>query len=656
LTLGTAVVWAARPSETLLPKETVGFLAIPNVETLDAQWKKTQIGALMESPVMRPFRKDLRRQMQEHWSNLRDRFGMALDDLQGVPGGEVGVAMIEPKPGEAATALVIDVTGHLEQGRALVAKAMANLLKSGAKQSALKIGGVVVDVFELPPPAEEQLPATDPRSLPGGAAPAVPQGVGEPDHAVYALVEGASLLIVADNVDVVRGILGRVTKGAAGSLAGVPGYAAIMRRCAADAGPPGSHQVRWFIYPMGYAEAARAATPADKRRRGKTLVEVMRNQGFDGIKGVGGVVDFAAEGCQVLHRTAVFAPPPFLKSMKMLKLPNAENFTPQRWVPRDVATYTTLYVDILNAFDNFGPFFGEVAAEGDPDAWPDVLKSMKTDPNGPHIDLRKELIMNLGQRVTLVTDYLLPITTSSERLLFAIETTDEQAVAKAVEKCLKNDPTVKRKVIDGHVIWELVEEPAPAVPSISLGEIPSLGPKGKKEEGPPPGGEEGEEESKEPHFLPHRAVTVANGQLLVASHLDFLLKVLKPVAKAQSLAASPEFQGLDGTVRKFGMERRCAGEFSRADQVVRPTYELIRQGKMPESESILGRVLNTLSGAAKKGVPRLQQIDGKNLPDYKVVAPTLGLGGMGAVSEPEGWFLKGFLLPNPPAWDSTGKK
>jgi hypothetical protein len=35
-----------------------------------------------------------------------------------------------------------------------------------------------------------------------------------------------------------------------------------------------------------------------------------------------------------------------------------------------------------------------------------------------------------------------------------------------------------------------------------------------------------------------------------------------------------------------------------------------------------------------------------NLPDYKVVRPSLGLGGMSAVSDdPDGWFLKGFMLP-----------
>ena len=64
----------------------------------------------------------------------------------------------------------------------------------------------------------------------------------------------------------------------------------------------------------------------------------------------------------------------------------------------------------------------------------------------------------------MVTDYNLPITTTSERLLWAIETKDEAAVAKAIEKCVKNDPTIKKREIDGHVVWEIVEEEDAGVP------------------------------------------------------------------------------------------------------------------------------------------------------------------------------------------------
>ena len=133
--------------------------------------------------------------------------------------------------------------------------------------------------------------------------------------------------------------------------------------------------------------------PRSKRRRGKTIVEVIRNQGFGAIQGVGGFVDLAVDSFQLVHRTAIYAPPPYKNSMKMLVLPNGADFTPEPWVPRDVATYTTFYVDVLNAFDNFGPLFDELFGEGEKGVWEDVLEGMEKDPNGPNLNLRKELIL-----------------------------------------------------------------------------------------------------------------------------------------------------------------------------------------------------------------------------------------------------------------------
>ena len=65
---------------------------------------------------------------------------------------------------------------------------------------------------------------------------------------------------------------------------------------------------------------------------------------------------------------------------------------------------------------------------------------------------------------------------------------------------------------------------------------------------------------------------------------------------------------------------------------------------MPESESLLARLLNVLFGEGKKGAARRQQIDGSQLPDYAVVRRYLGPAGMQVTSEPQGWFLKGFTL------------
>jgi hypothetical protein len=614
--------------DRLLPKTTVGFVSATNAIRLTEQWNKTQLGKLMAEPVMKPFQEDFRAQMQSQWSALADRLGIHLDDLRGVATGEATLALLEPQPGTAATSLLLDVTGNLDKAKSLLAKARTGLKGNGAKETMQDIRGIPVYVFTVPLPQGQQVAAGQ-----GGAEAAAATA-----QTVYFLT--ANLFGACDDLSVVQSILGRLASGSqAGSLSQVAGYQGVMKRCAADA-PQHVPGIRWFIYPLGYAEATRAATPAEKRRKGKTIIEIMRNQGYAAFQGVGGFVDVSSDGYQILHRTAVFAPPPYTESMKMFVFPNGKDFTPQPWVGRDVATYFTVYVDILNAFDNFGPLYDEVI--GEKGVWQQTISGMISDPGGPQIDLRKELIANLGQRVTMVTDYNLPITTTSERLLWGIETKNEAAVAKAIEKCVKNDPTIKKRTIAGHVVWEIVEEEDAGVPQLKV-DVPALTP--KKEDGKSKPDEKDDEQDKESHFLPHGAITVAHGQLFVASHIDFLVKTLKPLDAKARLATQPEFQQVwDVTFGKLGVKQQSSRSFAWTDRAVQPTYELIRQGKMPESESLLGRTLNSLAAPGKKGAPRRQRIDGSKLPAFDVVAKALGPSTAAMTTEANGWFIKGVLM------------
>ena len=72
-------------------------------------------------------------------------------------------------------------------------------------------------------------------------------------------------------------------------------------------------------------------------------------------------------------------------------------------------------------------------------------KAGKTIAYGPQVDVRKEFIANLGNRITVVTDYDMPISVESERSVFAIEATNEKALAAALAKWMKNEPDVVRR-------------------------------------------------------------------------------------------------------------------------------------------------------------------------------------------------------------------
>lgn len=651
---GVRVVAAegSRPSETLLPKTTQGFFAISNVDLLREHWNKTQLGHLMADPVMKPFAKDVRHQFEDRWSSIHERLGLTLDDVKDIPGGDVGIGLIAPAPGKAALAIVVDVTGKLPQTQEMLKKVSARQLERGAKRTEVKVKGCpdAIIQFDLPQPEEEKEAGlstlkgsekSESEKANGGAEKATAQSPAR--QAFYCLT--GNLLVVSDNLDIAKDILGRAMGAKGGSLAEHKAFRTVMERCKKDYGDK-TPQLRWFIHPLGYAEAARAATPESRRRKGKSILEVMRNQGIVAVQGIGGFFDFNAEGYEMVHRTAVFAPPPYEKAMKMAVLPNNGDFTPQPWVPREIATYTTFYFDINNAFDNFGSLFDELFGQGETGVWEEVKQSLKEDPNGPQIDLREDLIRHFGTRVSVLTDYQLPITTTSERLLFAIEAKNPKAIARALEKLMKNDPTAKRREIAGNVVWEMVEDdsPVPEAPEISIGDAPAVAPVHpmKKRKKQKEGDEEGDE--KEPRLLPHAAITVWQGNLIVASHLDFLKKVIAPAEKAAVLKSDADYQLIDEQIKKLGPNAKCLRAFSRTDEEYRTTYELIRQNKMPESETMMAKLLNGLFGEGKKGEVRHQRIDGRQLPDYQVVRRYLGPAGFQATSEQNGWFLKGFTL------------
>jgi len=644
--VGRAAEPQSRPSETLLPETTQGFFAIWNVDALSQHWQDTQLGHLMADPVMEPFTKDVRRQIEERWSSIHQRLGITLEDMKEVPGGDAAIGLIAPGPGQAALAIVVDVSGKLPQANEMLQKVTAAQLRRGAKRSELAVEGrpEVIVQFDLPQLDEDKeagqselagIEKTTTKEQPEVEPPAV--------RRAYYCVTG-NLLVITDHLEVMQGILGRAAGHQNGSLANYKPFQMVVARCRSDYGDA-TPQIRWYIHPLGYAEAARAATPTDRRRKGKSILEVMRNQGVGAIQAVGGFVDFSAEGHEMIHRTAVYAPPPYEKAMKMLVMPNRPDLAPQSWAPRDIATYTTFYFDIQNAFQHFGSLFDELFGQGESGVWEEVKMSLRDDPNGPQIDLHKDLIQHLGSRISVLTDYQLPITTASERLMFAIETGNSEAVAKAIEKLMKNDPTAKRREREGLVIWEIVEDdaPMPEAPEITFGDVPAVAPAQPLKKRRKLVANDDEEEDEERRLLPHAAITVWQGNLMIASHIDFLLKVIAPAEKPDLLKDDVDYQLVDEVIGRQEPKEKCLRAFSRTDEEYRPAYELIRQNKMPESEGMMGRLLNALFGEGKKD-GRAQKIDGSQLPDYQVVRRYLNPAGLQVTSEPEGWYIKGFTL------------
>ena len=602
---------AVPSSENLFPSSTKGYLAVANIDEFEASWRKTQLGQLMSDPVMKPFEDDFREQLKKKWSAAHQKLGLTWDDLQGVPNGEVSIAVIEPAKGEHALALLVDVTGHDKEAAALLEKVSKNLSSQQARRSQREIHGAKVTLFDLPKKDDK------------------------PTRQVAFFLHD-NMLGAADSLKVLENILGRFGGDSKDSLATQPAFHAVMERCHLAAGDV-LPQIRWFIEPFGYADVVRAASPERHRRKGPDILKILKNQGFTAVQGIGGYVNLAstsmksciARPCMPRRSTK---DPKSTTSRRGCSTSRTAASSSRRPGCRDLATHASFNLEIRKAFEASKSLVDEYMGEP---VFEDILTSILTDQNGPQIDIRKDLIGLLGTKVTVLSDYRLPITPKSERLLVAVETDDPAKLAITIEKSMKNDPDARRREFNGHVIWEMVEQEA-ALPMVTIENQPAFGPAAPAEEE--------NEDKDEPRLPPNSAVTVAHGQLMWATHIDLLIKILGATSETDKLSDSVDYKVVHAELLRVSGPENCAMTFSRTDEEYRALYELIKAGRMPEAETMMGKILNAVLGDGKQGSRRNQRIDGSKLPEYDAVRRYFGPAGIAITAETNGWFATGFTL------------
>lgn len=610
--LAARAAQAAPKSESLLPNTTRGYLSIADVGALHDAFNRSQWGKLVNDPVLQDFVKDFQRQLKEAGIQRLQGLGLTWDDLDGVPSGEVSLATVQPAEGRMAIVVLVDVTGHKSQAVALVSKIQSRLVERGAQALPHDDGGPIV--YELPKQ----------------------EGQRRIHQVAYLLTD--QLLAACDDPEVLQAIVTAAKDGRKDSLASLPAFNDIMARCAKSAGALQPH-IRWFVDPFGYVGMLRSVTTRE-RHRGIDIYQALKNQGFTAVKGIGGYVNFSADKCELIHRTMIYAPAlpghtgreKYDLAARMLSFPVASDLEPQSWVPKQVATYNSFNIDTKTAFAASETLVDEVMAEKG--VFHDVLDSLKNDPDGPKVDVVTDLVGNLGNRVTIISDYELPITTKCERWVVAIDTSNEKVMAQTIEKLMKGDAA--RREFEGHVIWEVTDEQE-AVPDVVVDNGGGSSHAGDSDST--------DGKKKDDRVIPtNSAMTVAYGHLFVASHMSFLQKILRQAHEQDGLASCPDFRMIADQAKKLGAGEISFRLFSRTDEEYRPTYELIRTGQMPQSQTMLGQLLNAMLGDGKDAAPRKQKIDGSKLPEFDTVSHYFGPAGSFVSSEPNGWFMVGFTM------------
>lgn len=610
------------PLDKIVPASAKGFFSVPDVKQLEANWERTAVSKLFDDEAFRPFVEDLTAQVNSRLDDLGIQVGITMDDLREVCTREAAIAFLQPDdPNQRHAMLVLmDATGKSTELDALIQRIHASMARRKATSREVTIADVPVTVFTVP--TKE------------GPRPTV-------ETAIFRYKD---LLIATDHISVAQQVVPNLTGDGESSLAEFPAYKKTMERCLAETKGQ-TPDVRWFVEPLGYAEVARDFSIRQKRRR-TDILRALRNQGFDAIQGMGGIVNLAVEGREFVGHAYAYAPPVkaagadrYEKAAALLAYPVVDVLDAQTWIPNSVSSFVSARWGIQPAFEHVGKLVDEVA--GEPGFFEDLIDSLKNDPNGPRIDLRKEIVAFLGNRVTIITNTTEPVTVTSERIMIAIDLIDAESMKASLEKMLGNDPVAQRIEYNQHVIWEIVpDEAAPSAVTVEglegFGDLEGFG--GADEE-------QDEEEDEEP-FLSHAALSVVNGHLVVSSHADFITEMIDGVAKDDPLSKASDYQIIGNALTELGQSDAGGILFSRIDRELKASYELVRHGKMPESEGLIGRILNRALGSNEKGVVRKQEISGDKMPDFEVVQKYLGPIGAFARTEEEGWYLGAIGLKN----------
>jgi hypothetical protein len=118
----------------------------------------------------------------------------------------------------------------------------------------------------------------------------------------------------------------------------------------------------------------------------------------------------------------------------------------------------------------------------------------------------------------------------------------------------------------------------------------------------------------------------------------------------------PDYHRASDRLQALGSNGDSFRFFSQTAEDYRPTYELIRMGKMPESQTVLGRILNRMLGPEEKNVLREQRLDGSKLPEFDAVRKYFGAAGTYVKTTEKGWFICGCLLAPPQAAADSGSE
>ena len=612
--------------ENVFPDSTKAYFSVPSVREFAEKWQSTELGKMLNDPMMSSFREELRTRINDKWLGA---LGLGFDDLTSFPEGNVAGGLIAV-PGKRPGLILVAELDAATQGQKtleFISKIGKKLEAEGAKKSTGIISEgsfqINTNVYTFPTPKDSQL------------APTV----------IYLVTQ--NFLVITDQNDLARLMVTRLDGRSTETLAEKEAFQKIMARTTRDDAEVSSHLLKWYVEPLELSAAIQLMVerPKDAPKPQVDVNAMLVKHGLQEVQGAGGVLDIATDDYQLIYKTFFYAPMPRQGAiMKMLSFPN-EPLTPlPGWVPDSTARYSVFHLNIKDVFNNIGPVFNDLAQET-AGVWEEVLGSLKDDPYGPKIDIEQEFINLLNNKAHVLIDYEQPLGDNREKYLIAIEIQQGQddAIRNAIEKFFGDDPNIQRTEQNGYVFWQIKPQDMRDTEKRNSRNRSTIVPRQQSQKNV-------QKKESSPPLFPDGAVTVGNGHIFLSNHKDYLIKVLGEKSKDSLLSQSKEYQAVNDVLVSVKTldGKSFLRVFSRSADIVMPSYEMIRKREIPKSRTLIAWFFNNVLASVNEQGERVINIDTSKMPEFDKMRHYFGTAGMFGVAEENGWYTQGFQLRKTP--------
>ena len=605
LTLTTTTVPVmAQDKETpgaprLLPSDTLAYLRLDSAERYREDFSASSVGQMLNDPSLKPLAGEVYQMAAELFEQVGAILEVSLDELLAIPQGQVAVALMpgnlsdyqkelaaEEDDDESPEAIrrrlarkrreqnslaglfLIEAGKNADTLLSLMDKLEQRVTTQGYLQRSTEIEGT--KVIKLLPPRP-----------------------GRPEIEYF---EKDGTIVLGIGHDTAAKVLEHwADRSEEDTLADRSDFVSIMSRCVgAETTRP---QMTFFVDPYRIAERL------VKRGNAAAFVwPIIEQLGLPKLRGIGGSSFSGGEVFESISHMHILIDPPRDGLLGVLR-PEVVESAPPKWVPADVASYTSVKWDFETTYDNLDKIVAQFQGEG----------PMKRFVEGPAeqqfgISIREDLLQNLTGRYVNCGWIEPSAKLNSRTATHAVELKDSLKAKNLIAKFRErrpNDLTVE--TIGGTVVY--------VARSPNSGQLP-------------------------PNFrVPEPALMILGDWLIFSDSREMLTRITRAnLEAAPRLINVPEFELVTSELGgKLDGEKPFLVSFLRGAEYMKQLYDL---AKSSETRGMLRQASANAPFAGKV----VSMLDRNQMPDFEKFEKYFAPSGTFAYDEPAGIHFGSFTL------------